>query len=83
VEKWEKVILLLLPLAAKHWNLSRATKHWNLPLATELRSSFASFLFLLFKRANLDHLGFSFFEDNFLIKFREYLLPQPFIIGKK
>jgi hypothetical protein len=68
-EKWEKVLLvllfLLLPLATKHWNLSRATKHWNLPLATELRSSFASFLFLLFKKVNLDHLGFSFSEDNF------------------
>jgi hypothetical protein len=48
--KREKVFLLLLPLATKQWNLPKATKQWNLPLATELRFSFTSFLFILFKR---------------------------------
>jgi hypothetical protein len=50
-----------LPLAIKHWNLPLATKHWNLPLATKLGSSFTSFLFLFFKKANSDHWGLSFF----------------------
>jgi hypothetical protein len=50
VGRGEKVLLLLLPLA---------TKQWNLPLATELGSSFASFHFFLLKMTNLDHLEFS------------------------
>jgi hypothetical protein len=95
VGKGEKVLLLFLPLATKHWNLSRsikhwsfsratkhwsfsratkhwsfssATEHWNLPLATELGSSFTSFFFLLFKRANSYHLELSLGEDNFRFK---------------
>jgi hypothetical protein len=63
--------ILLLPLATthwilsratKHWNLSRATKHWNLPLATKLGSSFTSFFFFLFKRANSNNLGLYFWR---------------------
>jgi hypothetical protein len=57
------LLLLLLPLATKHWNLARATKHWNLPLVIELGPSFTSFLFLLFKKANLDHWGFFSLPD--------------------
>jgi hypothetical protein len=68
----EKVFLFLLPLATKQWNLPRVTKqwnlprvtkHWNLPLATELRSSFTSFLLLFFKRASSNHWWLSFSLD--------------------
>ncbi len=65
MRRGEKVFLLLLPLATKHWNLSLVTRHWNLPLPTKLGSSFTSFLFFFLKRANWDHLGLYFSEDNF------------------
>ncbi len=69
MRRGEKVVFFYRPLATKHWNLSlatkhwslsRAIKHWNLPLATELGPSFTSFLLLLFKRVNSDHLELSF-----------------------
>jgi hypothetical protein len=34
VGRSEKVLLVLLTLATKHWDLPLATKHWILPLAT-------------------------------------------------
>ncbi len=45
------------PLSMEH---SEGHQAWNLPLATKLGFFFASFLLLLFKGANLDHLSFYF-----------------------
>jgi len=36
IGRCQKVLLLFLPLATKHWNLSRATKHWNLSRAPNI-----------------------------------------------
>jgi len=73
VGRGEKVFLIFLPLA---------TKHWNLPLVTELGSSFTFFLLLLFKRANLNHLGLFLFGHNFLLEFRKYLFSQTSLVGE-
>jgi hypothetical protein len=70
----KKVLLLLLPLATKQWNLSRATK---------LGYSFTSFLFLLFKRTNLDHWWFSLFEREFSIQILRTFIPTTFLSRKR
>jgi hypothetical protein len=35
VGRGEKVFLLFLPLATKHWNLSKAIEQWNLSKVTK------------------------------------------------
>jgi hypothetical protein len=39
---------------------SKGYQAWNLPRATKLGSSIISFLLLIFKSTNLDHLGYIF-----------------------
>ncbi len=62
-----------------HWSLnmehSKGHQAWNLPLATKLWSSLTSFLPLLFKGTNLDHL-FLFFRTWFPIWIFENLFLQ-------
>jgi hypothetical protein len=72
VGKGKKVLLFLLPLP---------TKQWNLPLATELGSSFTSFHLLLLKGANSDHLELSSGHD-FQFQIFIILVPTTFI-GKR
>jgi hypothetical protein len=48
-----------------------------------LEFSFTSFLLLIFKRANSDHLEFFFRKTIFKINLEKHLFPQPFLIGKE
>jgi hypothetical protein len=54
----------------------------TLPLAIELGFSFTSFL-LLFKRANLDHLGSLLEKIIFYSNLEKHLFSQPSLIGKE
>jgi hypothetical protein len=58
-------LFLFLPLATKHGELLLL-----LPLAIKLGSSFTSFL--LFKRADSDHLGFSFSDIIFNLNLEKF-----------
>jgi hypothetical protein len=48
-----------------------------------MKSSFTSFLLLLFKGAFLNHLGFSFSEHNFWLEFWKNLFLQLSLGGKE
>ncbi len=64
------MLLLLLPLATKNWNLSKATKQWNLSrtmsIGTSIGHQVGIFFHLLpspsLEKVNLDHLKL-FFPD--------------------
>jgi hypothetical protein len=52
-------------------------------LVTKLGSSFTSFLFLLFKRENLDHWWSLFPGHNFRFESWKYTFPQPSLGGEE
>jgi hypothetical protein len=67
------------PLNMEH---SKGHQAWNLPLATKLGSSLTSFLPLLFKDTNLDHLSISFLTWFLIYIFKKFSL-QFSLGGKK